>query len=86
MKQAIPKHWNDTTQKMKSRKELETMEQEELDYLFQSGKIPAWAYYQLRDKPVWMKAQEQHNRLLEIVREREAAREAQEAEEKLTKD
>lgn len=62
------------------------MEQEELDYLFQSGEMPAWAYYQMSDKPVWMKAQEQHNRLLEIVREREAAREAQEAEEKLTKE
>ena len=40
---------------------------EELDYLFHSGSMPAWAYYQQSNKTVSMKLQEQRQRILDDI-------------------
>ena len=43
------------------------MTDEELDYLFHSGKIPAWIYYQQSNKPIQIKFQEQRQRILDNI-------------------
>lgn len=43
------------------------MTDEELDYLFHSGKLPAWIYYQQSNKPIQIKLQEQRQRILDNI-------------------
>lgn len=43
------------------------MTDEELDYLFHAGKIPAWIYYQQSNKPIQIKLQEQRQSILDNI-------------------
>ena len=60
--------------------------QYELDYYHSKGQIPDWMYYQMSDKPVWMKMAEQKQRLYDRIREAEEERKRIEEEKKLGKD
>ena len=60
--------------------------QAELEYYHNKGQMPDWIYYQLSDKPAWMKLEEQHRRLYENIKAREEAKKAREAEKQLDKD
>ena len=60
--------------------------QAELEYYHNKGKMPDWIYYQLSDKPAWMKLEEQHRRMYENIKAREEAKKAREAEKQLDKD
>ena len=39
------------------------MEQELIEYYHRTEQIPEWAYYQLSDKPIYQKYQEQKDKL-----------------------
>lgn len=43
------------------------MTNEELDYLFHSGKMPAWIYYQQSNKPIQIILQEQRQRIIDNI-------------------
>ena len=58
------------------------MEQWQIEKLHQQEKMPEWIYYQQIDKPVWLKIEEQRNKLLEQVQEREQEKELQKSLEK----
>lgn len=60
--------------------------QAELEYYHNKGQMPDWIYYQLSDKPAWMKLEEQHRRMYENIKAREEAKKAREAEKQLDKD
>ena len=60
--------------------------QAEIEYYHNKGQMPDWIYYQLSDKPVWMKWEEQHRRMYENLKAREEAQAQREAEKKLEKD
>ena len=60
--------------------------QAELEYYHNKGQMPDWIYYQLSDKPAWMKLEEQHRRMYENLKAREEAQAQREAEKKLEKD
>ena len=62
------------------------MEQWEIEHRHDQGLIPDWMYYQLSDKPAWMKWEEQHRRMYENLKAREEAQAQREAEKKLEKD
>lgn len=60
--------------------------QAEIEYYHNNGQMPDWIYYQLSDKPAWMKWEEQHRRMYENLKAREEAQAQREAEKKLEKD
>ena len=60
--------------------------QAEIEYYHNKGQMPDWIYYQLSDKPAWMKLEEQHRRMYENIKAREEAKKAREAEKQLDKD
>ena len=60
--------------------------QHEIEYYHNKGQMPDWMYYQLSDKPLWMKWEEQHRKIYENLRAREEAQAQREAEKKLEKD
>ena len=60
--------------------------QAEIEYYHNKGQMPDWIYYQLSDKPSWMKLEEQHRRMYENIKAREEAKKAREAEKQLDKD
>ena len=60
--------------------------QAELEYYHNKGQMPDCIYYQLSDKPAWMKLEEQHRRMYENIKAREEAKKAREAEKQLDKD
>ena len=57
--------------------------QAEIEYYHNKGQMPDWIYYQLSDKPAWMKWEEQHRRMYENLKAREEAQAQREAEKKL---
>lgn len=61
--------------------------QDEIEHYHAIGKMPDWVYYQLSNKPDWMKWNEQHKKALEAARAaQEAARAAQKAEKEFDKE
>ena len=54
---------------------MEEFTQHEIEYQHRKGKIPDWVYYQLSDKPVWMKMEEQraraYQKMMALQNERE---------------
>ena len=60
--------------------------QAEIEYYHNKGQMPDWIYYQLSDKPAWMKLEEQNRRMYENIKAREEAKKAREAEKQLDKD
>lgn len=61
--------------------------QDEIEHYHAIGKMPDWVYYQLSNKPDWMKWNEQHKKALDFVRGNlEAARAAQEARKQLNEE
>lgn len=60
--------------------------QREIEYYHNKGQMPDWMYYQLSDKPLWMKWEEQHRKIYENLRAREEAQAQREAEKKLEKE
>ena len=45
--------------------------QAEIEYYHDKGQMPDWIYYQLSDKPAWMKWEEQHRRMYENIKARD---------------
>lgn len=60
--------------------------QHEIEYYHNKGQMPDWIYYQLSDKPLWMKWEEQHRKMYEAIQAREEAQAQREAEKKLEKE
>lgn len=48
--------------------------QDEIEHYHAIGKMPDWVYYQLSDKPNWIKWNEQHKKALEAARAAQQAR------------
>lgn len=48
--------------------------QDEIEHYHAIGKMPDWVYYQLSNKPGWMKWNEQHKKALEAARAAQEAR------------
>lgn len=48
--------------------------QDEIEHYHAIGKMPDWVYYQLSNKPDWMKWNEQHKKALEAARAAQEAR------------
>jgi hypothetical protein len=53
------------------------MEQWEIERRHDEGALPDWMYYQLSDKPAWMKLEEQKKKFLDYLESRQ--REQQDA-------
>ena len=51
------------------------MEQWEIERRHDQGLIPDWMYYQLSDKPAWVKLEEQKKKFLDYLESRERAKE-----------
>ena len=51
--------------------------QEHIEYYHNKGQMPDWIYYQLSDKPAWMKLEEQKKKFLDYLESRQ--REQQDA-------
>ena len=51
------------------------MEQELLDYYHNTGKMPDWVYYQLSDKPCFLKFQEQREKIYRNFSEKQKMKE-----------
>lgn len=53
------------------------MTQADIEYYHNHGKMPDWIYYQLSDKPDWMKLEEQREKIYRELAEREALKKAE---------
>ena len=51
------------------------MEQWEIERRHDQGLIPDWMYYQLSDKPAWMKLEEQKQKFLDYLESRQREQE-----------
>lgn len=51
------------------------MEQWEIEHRHDQGLIPDWMYYQLSDKPAWMKLEEQKKKFLDYLESRQREQE-----------
>ena len=51
------------------------MEQWEIERRHDQGLIPDWMYYQLSDKPAWMKLEEQKKKFLDYLESRQREQE-----------
>ena len=51
------------------------MEQWEIEHRHDQGLIPDWMYYQLSDKPAWMKLEEQKKKTLDYLESRQREQE-----------
>lgn len=53
------------------------MEQWQIEYLHQQGKMPDQIYYQQIDKPVWLKIEEQKQKLIDEIQQKKQEEELQ---------
>ncbi len=62
------------------------MEQWKIEQLHQQGKMPDWIYYQQIDKPVWLKIEEQKQKMIDQIQKKKQQEELQESIEKQVSD
>ena len=62
------------------------MEQWQIEQLHKQGKMPDWIYYQQIDKPVWLKIEEQKQKMLDQIKKKKQQEELQESIESQVRD